>query len=101
MLFEAPLEPGLMLGQRRVLMWDVKPRELQLTRGAFPPQIERTIPGDDIVEIRLDEAGEKSTVSAVLKSGEVVDLIGARPLALARAAAEVIDKVTKMPVSRP
>ena len=93
-LHEESVDDVLVASRRRILLWDVAPREIQLARGAIEFDVKRRIAADAVVQVRLEDAGRRSRVSVELSSGEVVDLIGKRPLGEAKPTAELVAKVT-------
>jgi len=93
-LYEQPSDSVEAISRRRVLLWDVKPRELQVARGHIEFDIERRIAAKLVVRVRLDSAAEESRVSVELSTKEVVDLIGPCRLADARRTADLVADVT-------
>lgn len=99
-LYEDPLTDTQPVDMRRVVLWDVAPREVLLARGAIDFRVERRIPARDVVGVGLEPAGEGGRVSVTLQSGERVDLFEARPLRQVEAMAELVARVTKAKLTR-
>jgi hypothetical protein len=97
-MHEPPVSAAAMLSGRRVLLWDVAPRELQMARGRVSFDVTRRIPAKAIVGIRLEVDGPHGRVFAVLDSGEPVDLIGRRPRAEAEHTVQTVILATGKPV---
>jgi hypothetical protein len=77
-MWEEPLGLLAIIGRRRVLLWDVAPRELQIARGHIEFDVERRVLAKELAGLRVHLDGNRSRVEAELRSGERVDLIGAR-----------------------
>lgn len=93
-LYEQPSNSVTAIAHRRVLLWDVEPRELQVARGHIEFDVERRIAANLVIRVRLHSAAEQSRVSVELSTNEVVDLIGPCPLADASRTAKLVADVT-------
>ena len=57
------------------MLWDIKPRMVQLALGGPEPRIERRIPAGEVRRIRRVAHGERASVLIELVSGEAVDFM--------------------------